>query len=64
MANMKKITYELKSFFALEISASAVNVITSLNHTMNRKFNQLNNRLNKTLGLMRLRHYQKTKYTD
>ena len=37
---------ELKSFFAQEISASAVNVTTSINDTMNRKFDQLNNRLN------------------
>ena len=37
---------ELKSFFAQEISASTVNVTTSINDTMNRKFDQLNNRLN------------------
>ena len=37
---------ELKSFFAQEISASAVNVATSINDTMNRKFDQLNKRLN------------------
>ena len=36
---------ELKSLFAQEISASAVNVITNINDTMNRKFDQLNNRL-------------------
>ena len=39
-------TYELKSFFAQEISASAINVTTSINDTKNRKFDQLNNRLN------------------
>ena len=43
---MKKMTDKLKLFFAQEISASAVNVTTSINKTMNRKFNQLNNRLN------------------
>ena len=43
---MKKMTDELKSFFAQEISASVVNVTTSINNRMNRKFNQLNNRLN------------------
>ena len=37
---------ELKSCFAQEISANAVNVTTSINNTMNRKFDQLNNRLN------------------
>ena len=37
---------ELKSLFALEISASGVNVTTSINDTMNRKFDQLSNRLN------------------
>ena len=46
MANFKKMSDELKSFFAQEISASAVNVTTSINDTMNRKFDQLNNRLN------------------
>ena len=46
MANLKKMSDELKSFFAQEISASAVNVTTSINDTMNRKFDQLNNRLN------------------
>ena len=46
MANLKKMSDELKSFFAQEISASAVNVITSINDTMNRKFGQLSNRLN------------------
>ena len=39
MPNLKKISDELKSFFAQEIS-------TSINDTMNRKFDQLNNRLN------------------
>ena len=43
---MKKMTEELQSFFAQEISATAVNITTSINDTMNRKFNQLNNRLN------------------
>ena len=42
MANLKKMSDELKSFFAQEISASAVNVTTSINNMMNRKFNQLN----------------------
>ena len=42
---MKKTTDELKSFFAQEISASAVHVTTSINNIMNRKFDQLNNRL-------------------
>ena len=46
MANSKKMSDELKSFFAQEISASAVNVTTSINDTINRKFDQLNNRLN------------------
>ena len=46
MANMKKTTDELKSFFAQEISASSVNVTASISDTMNRKFDQLNNRLN------------------
>ena len=46
MANLKKMSDELKSFFAQEISASAVNVTTSINDTMNRKFDQLNNRPN------------------
>ena len=44
---MKKMTDELKSLFAQEITASAANVTTSINDTMNRKFNQLNNRLKK-----------------
>ena len=39
-------TDELKWFFPQEIPASAVNVTTSINNTVNRKFNQLNNRLN------------------
>ena len=43
---MKKMTDELKSFFAQEISASAVNVTISINDTMNRKFDQLNKGLN------------------
>ena len=43
---MKKTSDELKSFFAQEISTSAVNVATSINDTMNRKFDQLINRLN------------------
>ena len=46
MANLKKMSDELKSFFAQEISASAVNVTSSINDTMNRKFDQLNNRPN------------------
>ena len=46
MANVKKMTDELKLFFPQEIPASAVNVTTSINNTVNRKFNQLNNRLN------------------
>ena len=37
---------QLKSLFTQEISANAVNVITNINGTMNRKFDQLNNRLN------------------
>ena len=54
MANLKKISDELKSFFAQEISASAVNVTTSINNMMNRKFNQLNEidiRVNETKTL-------------
>ena len=43
MANLKKMPDELKSLFAQEISARAVNVTTSVNNTMNRKFDQLNN---------------------
>ena len=43
---MKKMTDDLKSFFSQETSASAINVTTSINDTMNRKFDQLNNRLN------------------
>ena len=35
------------SFFAQEISASEVNVTTSINNTIDRKFDQLNNKLNK-----------------
>ena len=46
MANLKKMPDELKSLFAQEISARAVNVTTSVNNTMNRKFDQLNNILN------------------
>ena len=46
MANLKKLSDELKSFFVQEISAGAVNITTSINDTMNGKFNQLNNRLN------------------
>ena len=46
MANVKKMTDELKLFFPQEIPASAVNVTTSINNTVNRKFNQLNIRLN------------------
>ena len=46
MADMKKMTDELKLLFAQKISAIAVNVTTSINDTMNRKFNQLNNKLN------------------
>ena len=46
MANMKTTTGELKSFFAQEISASPVNVTTSIKDAMNRKFDQLNNTLN------------------
>ena len=37
---MKKMTHELISFFAQEISHSAVNVTTSTNDTVNRKFDQ------------------------
>ena len=37
---------EIKSFFAQEFSASAVNATTSINDKMNRKFDELNNRLN------------------
>ena len=50
MANLKKIYDELKSFFAQEISASAVNVTTSISDTMNRKFDQPNNNETKTLA--------------
>ena len=46
MPNLKKMSDELKSLFAQEISASGVNVTTSINDTMNRKFDQLSNRLN------------------
>ena len=46
MANLKKMSDELKSFFAQEISPSAVNCTTRINDTMNRKFDQLNSRLN------------------
>ena len=46
MANLKKLSDELKSFFVQEISAGAVNITTSINDTMNGKFDQLNNRLN------------------
>ena len=46
MANMKKMTDELKLLFAQKISAIAVNVTTSINDTLNRTFNQLNNKLN------------------
>ena len=46
MANLKKMSDELKSVFAQEVSASAVNFTTSINDTMNRKFDQLNNRPN------------------
>ena len=46
MANLKKLSDELKSFFVQEISSGAVNITTSINDTMNGKFNQLNNRLN------------------
>ena len=37
---------KMKLLFAQEISASSVNVTTSINNTINRKFYQLNNRLN------------------
>ena len=37
---------KMKLLFAQEISASSVNVTTSINDTINRKFYQLNNRLN------------------
>ena len=43
---MKKMTGELKSLFAQEISASAVYFTTIINDAINRKFDQLNNRLN------------------
>ena len=46
MDNVKRLPDELKSFFAQEISASVVNVTTSVNDTMNRKFVRLINRLN------------------
>ena len=46
MPNLKKMSDELKSFFAQEISASGINVTTSINDTMNTKFDQLTNRLN------------------
>ena len=46
MANLKKNFDELKSFFAQEISTSAVNVTTSSNNMMNIKFDQLHHRLN------------------
>ena len=48
MANLKKMSDELKSFFAQEISASAFIFTTSISDTINRKFDQLNNRLNET----------------
>ena len=48
MPNLKKMSDELKSFFAQEISASAFNFTTSISDTINRKFDQLNNRLNET----------------
>ena len=37
---------EEKSFFVHNISANAVKVTTSINDTMNKKLNQLNNKLN------------------
>ena len=43
---MKRMTDELKSFFAQEMSANTVNVSTSINDTMYKKFDQLNNGLN------------------
>ena len=57
MANLKKMSDELKSFYAQEISASTVNVTTSINNTMNRKFDQLNNRLNEiNIRVNEIRH--------
>ena len=50
---MKKMADELKSFFAQEISAGAVNVTTSINNTMNRinTLNEIDTRVNETKAL-------------
>ena len=50
---MKNMTGELKSFFAQEISAGAVNVTTSINNTMNRinTLNEIDTRVNETKAL-------------
>ena len=50
---MKNMTGELKSFFAQEISAGAVNVTTSINNTMNRtnRLNEIDTRVNETKTL-------------
>ena len=45
--NMKKMTDQLKVFFAQEISASAVKVTSGTNYIMSRKLDQLCARLNK-----------------
>ena len=44
-ASMRKITDKLKVVFAYEISASAVKATSSINEIVNRKFHQLNSRL-------------------
>ena len=63
MANLKKTTDELRSVFAQEISASSVNVTTSINNTMNRiqwmqwivrsanRLNEIDNRVSETKTL-------------
>ena len=63
MANLKKTTDEPRSVFAQEISASAVNVTTSINNTMNRiqwmqwivrsanRLNEIDNRVSETKTL-------------
>ena len=50
---MKKMADKLKSFFAQEISAGAVNVTTSINNTMNRinTLNEIDTRVNETKAL-------------
>ena len=42
---MRKITDKLKIAFGYEISASAVKATSSINKIVNRKFHQLNSRL-------------------